>query len=159
MQVRKIYEPKPERSRSTSRIIPKAETSVVKKSEGTSILMVIFLIISLIALYFVMLPSRKFWCFNHHYFKIISLRFCRRGPRSFSSTLSGMLASSTFSNWNSLFANVLRASLHLFLSINPSLFRSKSTNTLEIYSLLKMPVLKPCFCLSLSRSMRKSLMF
>lgn len=60
MQVRKIYEPKPDRSRSTSRIIPKAETSVVKKSEGTSILMVIFLIISLIALYFVMLPSRKF---------------------------------------------------------------------------------------------------
>lgn len=59
VNVKKIREPTPTRSRSTSRIIPKEGTSV-KKQEGTSITMVIFLIISIVALYFVMMPSRKF---------------------------------------------------------------------------------------------------
>lgn len=69
--------------------------------------------------------------------------FSQRPAKPFSSTLSGMPAASACSHWNSLFANVLSAYLHLSLSMKPSRFRSKSVKMLEISSLLKMPVLKP----------------
>ncbi len=76
-------------------------------------------------------------------YHLIPNTFSHNDMKSFSSIFSGNDAKSTCSNWNELLANVLRAYLHLSLSMKPSLLRSKSTNMLLIYYRLKMPVLNP----------------
>lgn len=99
----------------------------------------------------------KILIINHDH--LIPNIFSHKDTKPLSSTLSGICSKSTFSNWNWLLAIVFKAYLHLSLSIKPSLFKSKSTKILEIYSLLNIPVLNPCFCFSFRRSIKNSLMF
>ena len=77
---------------------------------------------------------------SHHLMPSV---FSQSPTNALSSTLSGKEARSTWSNWYELLARVFKAYLHLYLSINPYLFRSNRTKMLVISYLLKIPVLKP----------------